>query len=195
MAAKGYTTKEKVAASLGLTFSAAQNAQCDALIPDVEAWVDQQTQRAWLTGAVTDELHPVKYCHDLGAFVLVKNTPIASVESVKVRSASFSATDTSLVEGTGYVVRDVALGRLELLRSYVGHTARVSYTPVATLPGDLELAVTAIVAYFLAPALQQSDMTNVESYSLPDLTVKFRPGLVPMQHRATVLSHRRVTVA
>ena len=50
--AKGYTTKAAVAAYMGLAFTVAQNTQCDALIEDVEDYIDGETRRAWLTGAI-----------------------------------------------------------------------------------------------------------------------------------------------
>lgn len=176
--AKGYTTKAAVAAYMGLAFTVAQNTQCDALIEDVEDYIDGETRRAWLTGAITDEIGIVRRDMDqsLGR-IFTKNYPITSVASVKVRSRAFDATDTTLTANAtsnGYQAFDLNSGLIYVPLSYKDYIARVTYTPVATIPHRLGLAATGIVAHWMQPAISP-DTQGIESYSVgQDLTVKFR---------------------
>lgn len=174
---RGYTTKAAVAAYLGATFSAGQNTQCDALIIRAESRIDRMTRRAWLTGALTDEICTVRKNADLLGQVFTQNYPIATVQGVKVRSIAFDATDTTLTLNSttdGYQVRDLDTGLILMPGSYKGYICRVSYTAVGTLPDDLALAVEQLVSHWMQAALQP-DTQNIQSYSVgQDLSVTYR---------------------
>lgn len=168
MAARGYTDQDQVAAYLGLVFTPAQNLQAAALIAAAEAKIDGHCHRAWLVGAQTDEEH---YAPAFGRELFVRYPPITTVNMVKGR-LGFLATETTLVAATDYEVRDLKSGRIWLLRPGIYDRLRVSYTPVATVPDDVQLATTILLATFLQSALRP-DMFGVESFTLPDLSVKF----------------------
>ncbi len=197
MAAKGYCTKADVAAYLGITLTAGQQTQCDDLILKAEARVDQMTRRAWLTGPQTDEIGLVRCDIERAlGYIYTKYYPIASVASVKVRSTAFDATDTTLTANAsseGYQLYDLSSGLIYVPRSYVGYISRVSYTPVATMPQDLELAVIQLVAHWLQAALQP-ETAGIESYSIgQDLTVKYRSSAgysIPSDVERVILSYR-----
>jgi hypothetical protein len=166
MAAKGYTTAGAVADLLGLTFTAAQEAQADVLIEQVEAYIDRETGRGWLVGTQTAEVH-----HVGGATILLRYAPVASITTVLGRLGVGEA-ETTLVADTDYEVMDLENGHLRLIypRSY--DRLRVTYVPVDTVPSDLARAAAEMVAAWLQPTLTPGTF-GLDSYSLPDLTVRF----------------------
>lgn len=168
MAAKGYTDQGQVAAYLGLTLTPAQNLQAAALLAAAEARVDGHCHRAWLVGARTDEEH---YAPSFGRELFVRFPPVATVDAVKGR-LGFLATEAALVAGVDYEVRDLGQGRLWLRAPGYYDRVRVSYTPLATVPEEVRLATTIVAADLLSAALRP-DTFGIESYTLPDLSVKF----------------------
>lgn len=166
MAAKGYCEVEDVEALLQRTFTTAQSAQCAKLIERMETFVDEETGRAWLTGAQTDEAHFVNSQN-----VFLKYAPVASVATVKGRSGLGEA-ETTLTVDVDYEVMDMALGKIRLVYPNSYDRIRVTYTPVDTVPADLVQACVEIVANWMQPTLQPGSF-GLDSYSLPDLTVRF----------------------
>lgn len=166
MAAKGYCTTIDVSDYLGLELSTAQVSQAEALIEAAEAFIDTETGRAWLTGAQTDEEHyyPTRY-------VYLKYAPVASVTAITGR-CGIDDTDEALTAADDYEVRDLNKGLIYLVYPKSYDRIRVDYTPVATVPADIKLACTEIVANWLQPHLQPGTF-GLDSYSLPDLTVRF----------------------
>ena len=166
MAAKGYCDVEDVEALLQRTFTTAQSAQCAKLIERMETFVDEETGRAWLTGAQTDEAHVVNSQN-----VFLKYAPVASVGTVKGRSG-LGETETTLTVDEDYEVMDLSNGHIRLVSPGNYDRVRVTYTPVDTVPADLVQACVEIVANWLQPTLRP-DSFGLDSYSLPDLTVRF----------------------
>ncbi len=166
MAAKGYCTVDDVEGFLARTFTAAQEMQCETLIESVEIYIDEETDRAWLTGAQTDEAHYNPTCE-----LYLRYAPVASVTAVTGRSG-LGEDEEALVVDEDYEVRNLTTGLIHLV--YPGNYDRVlvDYTPVATVPADLKQAVIELVAAWLQPHLQPGSY-GLDSYSLPDLTVRF----------------------
>lgn len=166
MAIKGYCTYADVADLLGLDLTSAQTSQTDALIERAESFLDRETGRAWLTGAQTDEehYHPGRYIH-------LKYAPISSVSAVTGRSG-IGETEETLTVNDDYEVRDTDSGLLYLVYPETYDRIRVDYTPVATVPAGIKLACAEIVANWLQSHLNPGTF-GLDSYSLPDLTVKF----------------------
>lgn len=166
MTAKGYCESNDVSGYLGRTFTPAQEAQCDALIEAVETYVDDETGRGWLVDAQTDEAHVVDSQN-----VFLRYAPVNSVTSVKGR-AGLGETDETLTVDVDYELVELRHGQIRLV--YPGNYDRVlvSYTPIETVPADLKQACIETVATWLQPALSNG-LVGIDSYSLPDLTVKF----------------------
>ena len=166
MTAKGYCAVEDVEALLQQTFSEAQAAQCASLIEQMETFVDEETNRAWLTGSQTNEAHYVDSQN-----IFLKYPPVASVTTVTGR-AGLGESEETLTVDVDYEVMSPTDGHIRL--EYPGSYDRVlvTYTPGTTLPADLKQACVQIVANWLQPALRP-DSFGLDSYSLPDLTVRF----------------------
>ena len=166
MAAKGYCTSADVEAFLGITFTTTQTTQCDNLIEQVEITIDGETNRAWLTGAQTGEAvyHP-------DYEVYVRYAPLTSVEAITGR-AGLGEADEALTADEDYEVRDLESGLIYIVSPGNYDRLLIDYTPVATVPADIKKAVIEWVATGLQPQLQPGSY-GLDSYSLPDLTVKF----------------------
>lgn len=166
MAAKGYCTTVDVADYLGVALTTAQDGQASALIEQAEIFIDGETNRAWLAGTQTDEEF-YRPSHK----IFVRYAPIASVSAVTSRT-DIGESETTLTAGVDYEIRDAAAGLIYLETPKTYDRIRVDYTPVATVPADIKLACAMIVANWLQPHLQPGTF-GLDSYSLPDLTVKF----------------------
>lgn len=166
MAAKGYCTADEVADFLGVTFTAAQQTYCESLIERAEVDVDEETGRGWLVGAQTDEPFYYPPFH-----IYLKYTPVTSIQAITGRTGIGEA-ETVLTAEVDYEVRSLAEGHLFLVTPGVYERVQVDYTPVASVPGDLKEAFIELVALRMQPQLNVG-MYGLDSYSLPDLTVKF----------------------
>jgi hypothetical protein len=166
MAAKGYCTVQNVADFLAQDFSTIQQNQCNVLIEQAEAYIDGATNRGWLVGAQTDEAFyypPHK--------IFVRYAPVTSVQAVTGRT-TLGQSEATLVANTDYEVRDLAGGLIYLLYPASYDRVMVDYTPVASVPADIKRACIELVSAWLQPNLQPGTY-GLDSYSLPDLTVKF----------------------
>lgn len=166
MAAKGYCTVKNIADFLGLEMTAAQAVQCQSLIERAENYIDNETGRGWLVGPQTDEAHFLGQ----GRWVFLRYAPVASVTAVTGRTGP-GETEETLTLNEDYEVRDLETGLIRLLVNGYDRIL-VDYTPVASVPGDLVQAAIELVANWLQPHLQTGSF-GLDSYSLPDLTVKF----------------------
>lgn len=166
MAAKGYCEVEDVAELLARTFTDAQQARCAKLIENLEVDIDEATGRGWLAGVQTDETHFVNSQN-----VFLKYAPVASVATVKGRSG-LGETETTLTVDEDYEVMDLGNGHIRLVSPGNYDRVRVTYTPVDTVPGDLVEAMIEYVAARMQTTLRP-DSFGLDSYSLPDLTVRF----------------------
>jgi hypothetical protein len=167
----GYTTVDRVEHSLNpLTFTDAQRAECSLLIPVAEQWIDDKTGRVWGTvSAVAAESYvvraapwtegssPVDVVYDLSwyppATLQLRTRPVASIQSVSVRTSAIGSTLQALTAGTQYELLDAEQGLLNVANGYGGWLALVSYTPAVSVPPRIELAATKLVAYWMRGSL------------------------------------------
>lgn len=166
MAAKGYCTYSDVETFLGKTFSVAQQTQCAALIERAEVYIDNETNRAWLVGAQTDEAHYNPTCD-----IFLKYTPVASVTTVTGRY-SLGLAEVTLTANEDYEVQSLTNGYIYLLSPGSYDRILVDYTPVASVPADIKQACIEIVANWMQPSLQPGTY-GLDSIQLPDYTVRF----------------------
>lgn len=163
-----FTTAAAVAAHLGRTFTAAQAAEAETLLPAADAWINGRTGRSWPQAtAITDELHTL-----VGPSLFLDFAPVASVASVAVRPPQVGASWTALTAGSGYEVLDLATGHLHVPH-YPGYWVRVSYTPAVPTDARIELAAKKLVAFWLRPVLDGVS-GDVQSYAIgQELEVTF----------------------
>lgn len=166
MAAKGYCDADDVANFLAETFTAAQITQCEDLIEQAEIYIDEETGRGWLMGAQTDEEH-----YHPRYEVFLRYAPVTSVEAVTGR-AGLGESESTLTLDEDYELRDLDNGLIYLVTPGSYDRVQVDYTPVATVPADLKRAIIEMVVAWMQPNLQPGSF-GLDSYSLPDLTVKF----------------------
>lgn len=177
MPARGYTTIARLESYLGLDLTTAQETEAGRLIEAAEQLIDVETGKAWLVAtAVTNEAH---YRDHLGGPLLfLRSAPVASVTSVTGRGSWNDTTETTLVAGTDYELRDSALGTLYVPAWSAYQRLRVTYTPTnVAAPELLVLATNELVAWWLQPLLNSTDgvsLTGIKSFSLGgDLSVTY----------------------
>jgi hypothetical protein len=165
MTIKGYCTTADVAAITG-DLTGAQMARATQLIEAAETWLDGEIGRGWLVGAQSEEAHfyPAEYLR-------LDSWPVTSITTVKARTG-MGETETTLTVNVDYEVIDLAAGiiRIEAPGSY--ERIRVTYVPNDAVPADIRQAAAELTATWLLPTLNSGSF-GLDSYSLPDLTVKF----------------------
>lgn len=184
MAPKGYCIPGDVADFMGIAFTAAQEVLAEKLIEQAEAMVDIETARAWLTGALTDEAY-YRQNFRLGNLYL-RYAPVASVTTVKGRSG-LGVAETTLTVDVDYEVRDLSDGLIWLVYPSSYDRIRVTYTPVATVPGPIARATAELVGAWMQPSLRP-ETYGLASYSLPDLSVQFAREMADRSIPPTVQS-------
>lgn len=174
MAAKGYCTHADVATFLGLTLTAGQQTYATSLLETVEQLVDAETGRGWLMGAQTNETYYWTEWPD--SLIYLRYTPInTGVALVITGRTALGEDEETLVADTDYEVMDFAGGVIRLINPSEWNRIQVDYTPVATVPTPVRDATAEWVAALMQPMLRP-DTYGVESFSLPDLSIKFAKG-------------------
>lgn len=173
MAARGYTTRDLVAAELGRTLTADQQVQADGLIEEAEAYVDRVTGKAWLTTSpATAEAHRV-----VGGVVYLDRTPVVAITTVTVRTRSIGSVATTLTAGSTYELIDAVNGLLAVGDYGDDAIVTVTYTHANPLPvpADVRGVTTRMVANRMRGRLDPS-MAGVKSVSVGqgDLAVTYR---------------------
>lgn len=165
MATKGYCNLSDIVAITG-DLTPAQSVRAAALIEAAENFFDGETNRAWLVGTQTQEAHflPAKYLH-------LDYWPVASVTAVYGR-ASLGEDEETLTVDDDYEVEDLAAGTIRLTSPGSWDRVRVTYVPDDSVPADVVRAVAELAAAWLQPTLQPGSF-GIDSYSLPDMSVKF----------------------
>lgn len=181
MAAKGYCVAQDVEAFLSRTFTAGQTAHADNLIERAERRIDTYTNRGWLEGAQSNEAHFYP-----GRELWLRYAPVASVASVGGR-AGVGETDEALTVDEDYEVHNLESGLVWLASPGSYDRVRVTYTPAATVPGDIVQACVELVAAWLMPSLSPGSY-GLDSYSLPDLSVRFARSHVQEQMPPNVMA-------
>lgn len=166
MAAKGYCTYSDVAAFLGLTFTSAQQTQCSALIEMTELDIDRYTNRAWLTGVQTNERF---YWPEYELWL--RYAPVTTLTSITGRTALGEDEDALTVD-EDFEVLSLEYGLVRLISPGSYDRVLVTYTPTASTPGPIKKACIEWVATQLQSTLRVNTF-GLDSYSLPDLSVKF----------------------
>lgn len=190
-----YTTHTAIAAYLGVTLTAGQQAQATTLAQAASDWIDRYVGQSWQDdGSVTDELHT-----PVGDRVYLNNRPVAAVSAVSTRSPMIG-TDWALLDSDEYELLDAANGVL-LISGWAdpGLGVKATYTHTATTaPTPVGLAATMIAASWLAPTL--APQTNgIESIAVGqnDVNVKFSAdrGDVPAEAMRLLAVYRRFVIA
>lgn len=165
MAAKGYCTLADVTAITG-DLTAVQSARAASLIEAAEAYIDGELGRGWLTGTQTQEAIYLPY-----DYIKLRYWPVTSVTAVYGREG-LDDTEETLTANDDYEAQDLSAGIIRLC--YPGHydRIRVTYVPNDAVPDDITLATADIVAAWMLPTIQAGSY-GLDSYSLPDLSVKF----------------------
>ncbi len=169
MGAKGYTTAADVSEFLGVAFTPAQESHCNRLIESTEIDIDNETQRGWLVGAQTAELH---YQGEYASGRLyLRYWPVASITAIRGRSGLGDTEDTLTVD-EDYEIESLERGRVRLVDPSAYDRVSVDYTPVATVPASIRDACAEWVAARMQPHLRP-DTYGLQSLGLPDLQVTF----------------------
>jgi len=191
--AKAYCVYADVASFLGVTLTSAQQARATDLIASTTLDVDNETNRGWLVCVQTAERHEraTYWHHDL----YVRYAPIASVQSITGRGF-LGDVEATLVADTDFEIVSLEAGLIRLLYPWSWERVLVSYTPVDTVPLPIRDATAEWVAAKMLPSLRP-DTYGIESYSLPDLSVRFSKSVTESipQNVADTLAKYRYGVA
>lgn len=147
-----------------LTTSQAQTAT--RFIAQAETYLNGEMRRAWLIGEQSLEAHYEP--HD---FVVLQYFPIDMVTAVYGRSG-LGCPEELLVADEDYEVVDLAAGMVRIVEPWCWDRLRVTYTPTDEPPQDVRRACAELVAQWMQTALRPGTY-GLDSYSLPDLSVKF----------------------
>lgn len=165
---KGYTSQQKVADYLGISFSEAQNIHAIYLLDVVEDFIDARVAHPWLEGVVSNEEQASN-----GEYIQLRNRPVASIASVTART-ELGGAYSALVVNIDWEVISLIEGLIRIPSWATYDRFRISYTPATaagTVPRDLEFAATQLVARWLTPVLTVSgagavDPNVIKSYSV-----------------------------
>jgi hypothetical protein len=146
--------------------TAAQISRAARLIEAAETYLNGAMGRAWQVGEQELEMH-----HAPDYLVRLVYWPVQSVTGVFARSGLGSA-EVELTSGVDWEVYDLAAGLIRLVNPAQYDLLRVTYVPVDTVPEDVALACAELAANWLMPTLRPGTY-GLDSYSLPDLTVRF----------------------
>ena len=146
--------------------TSAQLSRAEQLIESAETYLDGEMGRAWLVGAQTQEAHfePAEY-------LSLRYFPVTTVTAVYGR-AGLGETEETLTADEDYEAQDLDAGIVRLVSPGSYDRIRVTYTPDDAVPADVAQACAELVAAWLGPTLRPGSY-GLDSYSLPDLTVKF----------------------
>lgn len=171
MAAKGYCDAAAVASFLGVTLSAGQQAYALSLLETVEQLIDAETGRGWLMGVQANETFRCVDWPD--GLLYLRYTPVnTGVALVVTGRTALGEAEQTLVADTDYEVMDFAGGVLQLIDLDYWDRILVDYTPQTAVPTPVRDAAAEWVAALMQPSLRP-DTYGVESFSLPDLSIKF----------------------
>lgn len=166
MAAKGYCTAADVEELVGQSLTPQQLGMAARLIERAEVYLDGEMGRGWLEGAQTQEAH-----FNPAELLLLDYFPIDSVTAVYGRS-DLGEDETTLTVDEDYEVQDLQAGIVRLIYPRDHDRVRVTYEPSDSVPADVKQAAAELVAGWIQPALRPGTW-GLDSYSLPDLTVRF----------------------
>lgn len=171
------TTAAAVESYLGIAFDSDQLAAATLLLPAADAAIARYTERAWGSAPITGETYTAD-----GPLLLLRQRPIVSVE--RVAAGWYMASLVTLTAGSQYAIRDAGRGLLLLSPWWASRpndrpyaTIVCDYTPLATVPADVALAATMLVAAWLQPALA-GDGNDVA----PGAVVRTKSGDVEEQY-------------
>jgi hypothetical protein len=165
MAAKGYCTIFDVTGITG-DLTAVQSARAASLIEVAEVYIDGELGRGWLVG--TQTLEAIYLPSD---YIKLRYWPVTSVTAVYGREGLDDIEDALTVDDD-YEVQDLAAGIIRIYYPGYYDRIRVTYVPNDAVPDDIALATADLVAAWMLPTIQAGSY-GLDSYSLPDLSVKF----------------------
>lgn len=174
MTAKGYCPVDgtgTLPSWLGVSvMTAAQIAQAAAWLETAETLIDTATSTPFLTGAITDERHPLD-----GPHLWLHTRPITSVQAVRVVAHLASLTSRTLTANSEYEISDAARGRLWVgpLGCSPNAYLSVDYTPVATVPAAITEATAALLADLIAAEGGATGGTPVVQERIADVAVQY----------------------
>lgn len=170
---RAYCEPTDVADFLGLEFNNAQLIQAARHIDSVTTLIDEHTNRGWQVGEQNGEQHRWPEFR-LGNLYL-RYTPVASIEEIRGRF-TLGVDEVALVDGQDYEVVSLDDGLIRLITPTAYDQVSVDYTPVDVVPAPIRDACAEWVAARMQPMLR--DSYGLDSYSLPDLTVKFSRSMM-----------------
>ena len=174
MPSKAYCTVSDMADFLGVSLTSAQEVQAARLIESVTVLIDEELLRGFLVGVQTGEEH-YQSEYASGMLYLIY-APVTSISQIRGRAA-LGSDDTVLVEDTDYEIISLVSGSIRLVNPGAYDRVSVDYTPVNTVPTPIRDATVEWTASRLMPTLRM-DSYGLESYSLPDISVKFSRSIM-----------------
>lgn len=127
-----YITNADIAAYLGVTLTAPQQAQVDVLIAQLQGYIEVYCNRKWgISGTITE-----KFDGGVATFA-VKNPPIATIVEVQVDGAVYPA--ASVYNYTSFI-------RLANTPTNIPQNVQIKYTQDTTIPAAIKMALTQWVA-------------------------------------------------
>ncbi len=114
MAARGYSSLANVTSFLGqASLSTQQQNEVNNILPSVEDYIDLYTRRTWGQPAITNEQYDL-----LKDWLYLRVVPVASIQSVLVRTRAIADPGVTLTAGTDYEMQDAQRGLVVFTSGY-----------------------------------------------------------------------------
>ena len=136
------------------------------LIAAAERYLNGEMGRAWQVGEQELEMH-----HAPDYLIRLVYWSVQEITAVYARQRG-GGEEVELVEGEDWEAYDLGAGIMKMTAPALYDLVRVTYIPEDEVPEDVSLACAELAANWLMPTLRPGSY-GLDSYSLPDLTVRF----------------------
>src|SRR5262245_32487153 len=155
--AKGYTTIAEIQLYLGQPLTQEATDLMTVFIPSLEAYIDMQCRRSWLSGACVEEHWGP------ATLIYLNNPPALSVTSVTARMG-MGTTPVALVQNTDWEVRSLENACIRVPTAGAYDMITVSYQASDVLPPEIRMLAGELGA-MRARLLMEGTGLDVQSFS------------------------------
>jgi hypothetical protein len=159
---------------LGVSFTTAQEVQAARVIEAVTLLIDKDLGFGFSAGAQTGEKHYLEEYS--GGILYLIYIPVSAVAQIRGR-AGLNASELILTVDVDYEVISLSEGKIRLVNPQAYDRVSVDYIPVDAVPAPIRDACAEWAAARMMPSLRP-DTYGLDSYSLPDITVKFSRSMM-----------------
>lgn len=191
-----YTDAATIAAYLGRSLTAGQQAQATSLASAASTFVDRYTGRTFgQASPVANELHTIGADERV---IYLRHTPVVAISSITARVLRVGGATRTLVDGTDYELLDANAGAVTLWPAWIGDERLISvtYTHTEAAPDDVQQATTMLAAHWLSTSLhpEQAWLSAFDDYQTLRIALR-DPAIIPPAVTAMLTARRAIVFA